>query len=166
METRTPKIPGPEHLITIRTTSERIVVRANGQVLAESTATLTLNEAGYPPVHYIPISDVDESLLRSSSTSTYCPYKGEASYYSIAGPDGEIQDAVWTYEHPYPAVGAIGGHLAFYPDKVEITASGSASPQTDHYERDDNPNPTTELGCGTRGSGRPFGSRAAAGSGQ
>ena len=127
MDTRTQKIPGREHPISIHATGERIVVRANGRVLADSTATLTLSEAGYPPVHYIPIRDVDETLLRSSSTSTYCPYKGRASYYSIAGPDGEIQDAIWTYEHPYPAVTAIAGYLAFYPDKVEITVSRDGS---------------------------------------
>jgi uncharacterized protein (DUF427 family) len=74
-------------------------------------------------VQYIPIEDVDEKLLRASSTSTYCPYKGDASYYSIAGPEGEIPDAVWTYEAPYPAVAAIARHVAFYPDKVEIVLS-------------------------------------------
>jgi len=121
METRTPKIPGREHPITIEPAGRRIVVRVSGRVVADTTAALTLREAGYRPVHYIPIEDVDETLLRSSPTSTYCPYKGEASYYNIAGPDGEIEDAIWTYEHPYAAVEAIAGHLAFYPNRVEIT---------------------------------------------
>jgi uncharacterized protein (DUF427 family) len=123
MGSRTQKTPGPDHEITIRVTGERVVVRAGEVVLADSTAALTLNEAGYPPVQYIPIEDVDETLLRASSTSTYCPYKGDAFYYSIAGPEGEIPDAVWTYEAPYPAVAAIAGHVAFYPDKVEIAVS-------------------------------------------
>ena len=89
METRTPKIPGREHPITIEPAGQRIIVRVGDRVVADTTAALTLREAGYPPVHYIPIRDVDQTLLRSSPTSTYCPYKGDASYYSIAGPDGE-----------------------------------------------------------------------------
>jgi uncharacterized protein (DUF427 family) len=120
METRTPKIPGRDHPITIEPAGQRIIVRAGNQVVADTTAALTLREAGYRPVHYIPIKDVDQTMLRPSSTSTYCPYKGDASYYSITGPDGLIQDAIWTYEHPYAAVDAIAGHLAFYPDRVEI----------------------------------------------
>ena len=130
MEARTPKTPGPDHPITIRATGERVVVRSNGRVLADSTAALTLNEAGYPPVRYIPISDVEQSLLRATSTSTYCPYKGEASYVSVVAPDGEIQDAAWSYEQPYPAVAAIAGHLAFYPDKVEVVVTAALDRQT------------------------------------
>jgi uncharacterized protein (DUF427 family) len=120
METRTPKIPGRDHPITIEPAGQRIIVRAGNQVVADTTAAVTLREAGYRPVHYIPIKDVDQTMLRPSPTSTYCPYKGDASYYSITGPDGLIQDAIWTYEHPYAAVDAIAGRLAFYPDRVEI----------------------------------------------
>jgi uncharacterized protein (DUF427 family) len=120
METRTPKIPGRDHPITIEPAGQRIIVRAGGQVVADTTAAVTLREAGYRPVHYIPIKDVDQTMLRPSPTSTYCPYKGDASYYSITGPDGLIQDAIWTYEHPYAAVDAIAGRLAFYADRVEI----------------------------------------------
>jgi uncharacterized protein (DUF427 family) len=127
METRTEKIPGREHAITIEPAGQRIVVRVGDRVVADTTAALTLHEAGYPPVHYIPIKDVDETLLRSSPTSTWCPYKGDASYYSIDGPDGEIEDAIWTYEHPYAAVETIAGHLAFYTDRVEITETGEDS---------------------------------------
>jgi uncharacterized protein (DUF427 family) len=127
METRTPKIPGPDHPITVRASGDRVVVRAHGQTVADSTDALILNEAGYPPVHYIPIGDVDETVLRASTTSTYCPYKGEASYFSIEGPDGVIQDAVWTYAQPYPAMAAIAGHLAFYPDKVALTVTPAGS---------------------------------------
>jgi uncharacterized protein (DUF427 family) len=120
METRTPKIPGRDHPITIEPAGQRIIVRAGDQVVADTTAALTLREAGYRPVHYIPIKDVDQTMLRPSSTSTYCPYKGDASYYSVTGPDGLIQDAIWTYQHPYAAVDAIAGRLAFYADRVEI----------------------------------------------
>jgi uncharacterized protein (DUF427 family) len=127
VQTRTPKIPGPDHPITIDPARHRIIVRVGDLVVADTTAALTLREAGYRPVHYIPINDVDKTLLRSSPTSTYCPYKGDASYYSIAGPDGLIDDAIWTYEHPYAAVEAIAGHLAFYAHRVEITEAGEAS---------------------------------------
>jgi uncharacterized protein (DUF427 family) len=127
MDTRTEKIPGREHPITIEPAGQRIIVRVGDQVIADTTAALTLREAGYQPVHYIPIKDVDRTLLRPSPTSTYCPYKGDASYYSIDGPDGEIEDAIWTYEHPYAAVATIVGHLAFYADRVEITEAGEDS---------------------------------------
>jgi uncharacterized protein (DUF427 family) len=130
METRTPKIPGPDHPITIEPAVHHITVRVGDKVIADTTAALTLNEAGYRPVHYIPINDVDQTMLRSSPTSTYCPYKGDASYYSIAGPDGIIDDAIWTYAHPYAAVEAIEGHLAFYADRVEITEAAAASGPT------------------------------------
>ena len=124
METRTQRIPGPQHPITIEPAGQRIVVQVGDRVVADTIAALTLREAGHPPVHYIPINDVDQTLLRRSSTSTYCPYKGDASYYSIEGPDGGIEDAIWSYEHPYAAVDAIAGHLAFYTDRVEITEAG------------------------------------------
>jgi uncharacterized protein (DUF427 family) len=127
METRTPKIPGRDHPITIEPSGRRMTVRVGDKVVADTTAALTLNEAGYRPVHYIPINDVDQTMLRSSPTSTYCPYKGDASYYSIAGPDGIIEDAIWTYEHPYEAVEVIAGHLAFYADRVQITETAEAS---------------------------------------
>lgn len=120
METRTPKVPGRDHPITIEPAGQRIIVRVGDQVVADTTAALTLREAGYRPVNYIPINDVDQTMLRPSPTSTYCPYKGDASYYSITGPDGLIQDAIWTYERPYARVDAIAGRLAFYADRVEI----------------------------------------------
>jgi uncharacterized protein (DUF427 family) len=123
MEKREPKIPGPDHPITIEAARKRFTVKANGNVVADSTATLTLNEADYPPVQYFPIADVDKSLLKSSVTSSYCPYKGDATYYSIVGPDSDIKDAIWTYVDPYPEMKAIAGYLAFYPDRVEITSS-------------------------------------------
>jgi uncharacterized protein (DUF427 family) len=126
METRTPKIPGRDHPITIEPAGQRITVRVGDRVVADTTAALTLREAGYRPVHYIPIKDVDQTMLRPSPTSTYCPYKGDASYYSIAVPDGVIEDAIWTYEHPYAAVAAIAGHLAFYADRTQITEAGEA----------------------------------------
>ena len=120
MSTRTPKLPGPDHPITIESHADHVVVSAGGTVLADSTRALALREGGYPAVLYVPLSDVDAELLESSDTHTYCPYKGEASYYSVRTSDGLIEDAIWFYDEPYDAVAEIAGHAAFYPDKVEI----------------------------------------------
>ena len=115
------RIPGVDHPITIEPVAERVVVRGGGRVVADTKSALQLNEAKYPPRYYIPIADVDESLLRRSDAHTYCPFKGNASYYDIVTPDGELTGAVWTYEEPYRAVAEIAGHVAFYPNLVEIT---------------------------------------------
>jgi uncharacterized protein (DUF427 family) len=115
------KIPGSTHPITIESSSDRVIVRAGGATIADTTASLVLREANYPPVRYIPLGDVDRTLLAPSDTSTYCPYKGEASYWSITTESGRSDDAVWFYGAPYPAVEPIGDHVAFYADRVEIT---------------------------------------------
>jgi uncharacterized protein (DUF427 family) len=119
--TREIKIPGPDHPITVEPSPDRVIVRAGGQTVADSTATLVLQEANYPPVRYIPLTDVDKALLASSDSSTYCPYKGEASYWSVTTERGGGEDAVWSYREPYAAVEPIRDHVAFYPDRVEIT---------------------------------------------
>lgn len=113
--------PGPDHPITVEPTPSRVEVRCDGRVIAKTSAALTLREADYPPVQYIPVGDVEPGLLRRTATSTYCPYKGDAGYYTLAADAGEIPDAVWTYDEPYEAVRAIAGHVAFYPQHVEIT---------------------------------------------
>jgi uncharacterized protein (DUF427 family) len=117
------KIPGLDHPITVEPAAQRIIVRAGGKVVADTTSALRLREAGYPPVYYIPLADVDQTLIERSGTGTYCPYKGKASYYDVVTPDGEIADAIWTYEKPYQAVEAIASHVAFYADRVEIDAT-------------------------------------------
>jgi uncharacterized protein (DUF427 family) len=109
------KIPGPDHPITIAPTSGRVVVKAGGKTVADTRAALTLQEASYPPVQYIPRADADMSLLTRTDHTTHCPYKGDASYYSLPG----AENAVWTYETPYPAVAEIAGHLAFYPNRMD-----------------------------------------------
>jgi uncharacterized protein (DUF427 family) len=114
--------PSTEHPITITPTQGRVVVRVNGEVVADTHAALQLQESTLPAVQYIPFDDVVQHLLSRTDTSTYCPYKGEASYYSVTTAAGEtVEDAIWTYEQPYPAVAAIGGHVAFYPNKAEIS---------------------------------------------
>jgi uncharacterized protein (DUF427 family) len=115
------KIPGIEHPITIEPSSERVTVRAAGRVVADTKSALVLREAKLAPVFYIPLDDVDESAIASSVSHTYCPYKGEASYYDVVTDEGRITDAIWTYPEPYDAVAEIRGHVAFYPSRVEIT---------------------------------------------
>ena len=119
--TRERKTAGPDHPITIEPSPDRVIVRAGSETLAHSTATLVLQEADYPAVRYIPLADVDRTLLAPSDTATYCPYKGDASYWSITTDAGRGEDAVWSYREPYAAVEQIRDHVAFYPDRVEIT---------------------------------------------
>lgn len=115
--------PSTDHPITVEPTGSNVAVRAGQQEIARSNRALTLREADYPAVQYIPLDDVDQSLLRPTDTSTYCPFKGDASYYSVVTPDGELTDAVWGYRTPYPAVAQIAGHVAFYPNKVTVTVA-------------------------------------------
>ena len=114
------RTPGPDHPITVTPAGKRVTVRAGGQVVVDTTAALALQESTYPVVYYVPLADIDPAVLRRTATSTHCPYKGDASYYTVVTPDGEITDAVWEYAEPYPAVKEIAGHVAFYPNKVEI----------------------------------------------
>jgi uncharacterized protein (DUF427 family) len=113
--------PTTEHPITITPTGTRVVVRVNGEVVADTTEALQLQESTYPAVQYIPFADVKQDRLTRTDTSTYCPYKGDAGYYSVSTAAGTVEDVIWTYDQPYPAVGQIAGHVAFYPDKAEIS---------------------------------------------
>jgi uncharacterized protein (DUF427 family) len=119
MTSKPVKIPGPDHPITIEPSRSRVVVSVAGRVIADTSEAVTLREASYPPVLYIPRKDVDMSLLERTDHSTYCPYKGDCAYYSIPLGGARSSNAVWTYEAPYAAVAEIKGHLAFYPDRVD-----------------------------------------------
>ncbi|WP_199100066.1 DUF427 domain-containing protein [Dyella sp. ASV21] len=119
MTSREHRIPGPGHPITISPYHGRVVVRAGGRMLADTRAALTLQEASYPPVRYIPRADVDMHQLARTDHHTYCPYKGDCDYFSIPAAGERGIDAVWTYEHPYDAVAAIGHYLAFYGTRVD-----------------------------------------------
>jgi uncharacterized protein (DUF427 family) len=126
---REKRVPGPDHPIEVveNPVPIRVVTRDGGKVVARTDSAVTLTEAGYPPVHYIPLADVDQALLERTESHTYCPYKGEASYYSlVVAPGKRIPDAVWVYEEPFEAVEAIAGRVAFYPEHVRIT-SGTVS---------------------------------------
>ncbi len=116
-----PKLtPGPSHPIRVEPSAHEVVVRINGQVIGRTLNALTLRESTYPPVQYIPREDVDMARLQATDHSTYCPYKGEASYFSIVGGGESGINAVWSYENPHDAVSPIRDHLAFYPDRVDI----------------------------------------------
>jgi uncharacterized protein (DUF427 family) len=121
------KTPGPDHPITITRSSDHVIVRIGETAIADSHSTLVLREASYPPVRYIPIADVDRSPLAASGLTTYCPYKGDASYYSIAPDTERGTDAVWFYDDPYPAVAEIKDHVAFYPDRVKLSIEAADS---------------------------------------
>jgi uncharacterized protein (DUF427 family) len=116
--------PSAGHPITIEPTKGRVQVRVNGELVADTTTALELQEATLPAVQYIPFSDVVQDVLTRTDTSSYCPFKGDASYYSVTTAAGEtVDDVIWTYEEPYPAVAEIAGHVAFYQNKAEISVS-------------------------------------------
>jgi len=117
------KLPGPEHPIAIEPNPSRVTVSVAGHMIAESRNALTLREASYAAVQYIPLKDVDMTLLERTDHKTYCPYKGDCSYYSVPFGGERSVNAVWTYEAPYAAVAAIKDHVAFYPDRVEVSVS-------------------------------------------
>ena len=116
-------VPGPGHPIALVRSSSPVVVRVAGRQLGESLSALTLHEAEYPPVHYIPRGDLDMALLTRTATTSHCPYKGDASYFSITVAGETYTDAAWSYEITYPAVDAIAGHIAFYPHRADVQAN-------------------------------------------
>ena len=113
------KIPDPDHPVTISTVEGKVSVTVAGRIVAESTRALRLEEKGYPPVYYLPRNDADLSLLVQTTNYTYCPYKGDCSYYSIPIGGSRSENAVWTYERPHEAVAGIREYLAFYPSRVD-----------------------------------------------
>jgi len=121
------KIPGPDHPITIQRNPSRVIVSVAGRVIADTREALTLREAAYPAVQYVPRKDVDMSLLERTQHSTYCPDKGDASYYSIPSGGAKSVNAIWTYEAAFPAVAAINEYVAFYSDRVDKIETHAAS---------------------------------------
>ena len=117
------KLPGPDHPISVEPNRARVVVSIAGRVIADTRNALTLREASYPPVQYIPGEDVDFSKLERSDHVTYCPYKGDCSYYSVSAGGKKSMNAVWSYDNPFPAVSQIKGHVAFYPERVDEIAA-------------------------------------------
>jgi uncharacterized protein (DUF427 family) len=116
---RTVKIPNSAHPISVERNPSRVRVTVGGRVVADTMRALTLRESDYPAVQYVPRDDVDMSVLERSDNQSYCPYKGDAGYYSFTIGGDRGKNAVWTYEAPYDAVAQIKEHLAFYPDRVD-----------------------------------------------
>ena len=106
--------------IRITPAGGRYVIRAGGAIIGETERALELTEGGYPPVIYVPREDIAMALLERTERATTCPWKGQASYFSIGAPEGRVEHAVWSYETPREGMEAIAGHLAFYPDKVTV----------------------------------------------
>jgi uncharacterized protein (DUF427 family) len=123
---KTVKIPGPDHPISIESRGKRVTVTVAGKVIANTIDALTLREAAYPPVFYVPRKDVDMEALERTEHSTYCPYKGDCAYYSIPAGGARADNAVWTYEAPFDAVASIKDYLAFYTDRVDSIVEHAA----------------------------------------
>src|SRR5437660_6612374 len=132
------RIPGPDHPISIQRNPARVVVSVAGRVVADTRDALTLQESDYSPVEYIPRKDVDLSQLERTDHATYCPYKGDANYYSVLAGGKKSVNAVWSYEEPYPAVAQIKGHVAFYPDRVDEIAEQLPTTRESSKSRRDN----------------------------
>ena len=121
------KIPGPDHPISIAPHPHRVRVRFNHAVIADSWRALVLRESSYWPVFYIPRADIRMHLLAPTVHATHCPYKGDASYFSVRAGDRMSENAAWSYETPYEAVAAIAGHVAFYPERVDAIEEGEGT---------------------------------------
>ncbi len=121
------KLPGPDHPISIEASASHVVVSVAGRTVADTREALTLREAAYPDVLYIPRKDVDMSLLERTAHTTYCPYKGDCTYYNIPLGRQHSINAVWTYEAPYDAVAEIKDHVAFYPERVDAITVAALS---------------------------------------
>jgi uncharacterized protein (DUF427 family) len=113
------RLPGPDHPITIAPHGKRVRVTFGGETIVDTHRALSLKEASYPAVLYVPRADARMELLSKTEHGSHCPYKGDASYYSIAAGDKTATNAVWSYEEPFPAMAEIKDHLAFYPDRVD-----------------------------------------------
>lgn len=110
----------PQKSITVEPLSGTVTVKAGGATIASSTRAKLLTEAPYPPVVYVPFGDIDFSALEKTTNSTHCPYKGDASYWSVTPAGEKGRNAMWAYEQPYDEMDDIRDHGAFYPDRVTI----------------------------------------------
>jgi uncharacterized protein (DUF427 family) len=114
-----------QHRVDLVAVDNRVVVEFNGETLADSTEAVRVDETGYPAVYYLPRHAVRMDLLHPSDHHTHCPYKGDASYFSIDVDGKQAENAVWYYEEPIAAVHGLKGLVAFYPEKIDgITVDG------------------------------------------
>jgi uncharacterized protein (DUF427 family) len=114
----------PEHRIATKPAGVRVRVTFNGELVADSREAVRMDEGNYAAVYYFPRKDAKMERLVRTTHSTYCPFKGHASYYTLSSGGRTAENAVWSYETPYDEMGVIKELLAFYPDKVDsITAA-------------------------------------------
>ncbi|HRO59478.1 MAG TPA: DUF427 domain-containing protein [Burkholderiaceae bacterium] len=111
--------PTPDHPIAIAPHPQRVRVVFNGRVIADTRSALTVQESKLPAVQYVPRQDADMSVMARSEHRTHCPYKGDASHYTLRVDGKEAVNAVWSYEAPNAPVAQLAGYLAFYPDRVD-----------------------------------------------
>jgi uncharacterized protein (DUF427 family) len=122
------KVPGPDHPITLTGHEGRVQALFSGHLIADSGDVIWLKEANYKPVAYFPRTDVEMGFLAKTDLDTYCPYKGHASYFTLMMDGQIVENAVWSYETPHPAMELIRGRLAFYPNLVDIHVVGDRAP--------------------------------------
>lgn len=131
------KTPDDTHPITLEREQARVRVLFEGHEIADSDDVIVLHEAGYPPMRYFPRDDVRMMFLRRTDKVTHCPYKGDAAYFTIYRDGKVIDNAVWSYEDPYAAVGRIGGRVAFYPQHVEFEVGALNAADTEAVDIDE-----------------------------
>lgn len=110
----------PDHPVTVKQNDADIRILANGEVVAESHAALTVLEKGHKPVLYLPPQDVRRDLLQQTSHSTHCPYKGDATYWTVTAGGVAIENAAWSYDDPSPQVAQLKGYFAFHTERVDV----------------------------------------------
>lgn len=129
--------PAPDHPITLEPGKRRWRAEFNNHVIADSNNALILREADYRPVVYFPRADVAMEYMGRTEQHTHCPYKGDASYFTLTM-DGEIlKNVAWTYEHPFEAMEPIAGRIAFYPGDVGVYEVDDAAVNPKHHDRRD-----------------------------
>jgi uncharacterized protein (DUF427 family) len=129
------QLPGPDHPITLTPAATRWRAKFAGHVIADSDSAIVLQEADYPAVVYFPRADVAMEYMSRTERSTHCPYKGDASYYTVLMDGQFAENAVWTYELPYPAMEPIAERVAFYTTKIEVYAVDDDAEMNPHRAR-------------------------------
>jgi len=117
----------PNYAVDITPRQTEVVVRIGDQEIARSRRAVLVEETKHRPVWYLPLQDVDQNLIKATDTSTYCPFKGHASYWSVITADGTVDDAVWAYMDPYDECEPLRGYASFYTNKVDLYVDGDLS---------------------------------------
>lgn len=114
----------PQYSVDIEAKDVRLRVLAGATVIADTTRAVAVTETKHQPVWYLPLADVDASIITATETSTFCPFKGHASYWTIATADGDLDDAMWSYREPFDECLPLTDYVAFYTDRVDLEIDG------------------------------------------